>query len=65
MEKRSTGMSKEKEMEQILHKVCLKMMEQDEAQMEEEMKAAGPHRFSDIFEWKMKKLLKSMDREKK
>lgn len=58
-------MSKEKEMEQILHKVCMEMMELEDAQIAEEIKDAEPHVFSDIFERKMKKLLDSMDREKK
>ena len=43
-------MSKEKEMEQILHKVCKEMMEQEDAQIKAEMKCAEPHLFSDIFE---------------
>ena len=58
-------MSKEKEMEQILHEVCLKMMEQEDAQVEAEMKEVEPHKFSETFEWKMKKLLDSMGKEKK
>lgn len=58
-------MSKEKEMEQMLHNACMKMVEQEEAQMEIEMKESEPHRFSDIFEWKMKKILDSVGREKK
>jgi hypothetical protein len=65
MKKRRMDMSKEKEMEQILHKVCKEMMEQEDAQIEAEMKCAEPHLFSDIFERKMKKLLDSMDRKKK
>jgi hypothetical protein len=65
MKKRRMDMSKEKEMEQMLHKVCKKMMEREDAQIEAEMKGTEPHVFSDIFERKMKKLLDSMDRKKK
>ena len=56
---------KEKEMEMILHKVCKKMMEQEQAEIEEGMKEVDPHRFSDIFEWKMKKLLNSVGKNQK
>lgn len=56
---------KEKEMEMILHKVCMKMMEQEDEQLEKEMSENEPHRFSDIFEWKMKKLLNSVDKNQK
>ena len=58
-------MSKEKEMERMLHEVCKEMMEREDAQIEEEMKDTELHVFSDIFERKMKKLLDSMDRKKK
>ncbi len=57
-------MSKENEMEQILHKVCMEMMELEDAQIEKEMKEAEPHVFSDIFERKMKKLLDSIGTER-
>lgn len=55
---------KEKEFEQMLHKVCMKMMEAEDAQIREEMKNAQQHIFSEEFEQKMKALLNSKDRSK-
>ena len=55
---------KEKEFEQMLHKVCMKMMELEDAQIREEMKNAQQHIFSEEFEQKMKALLNSKDRSK-
>ena len=48
----------------MLHKVCMKMMEAEDAQIREEMKNAQQHIFSEEFEQKMKALLNSKDRSK-
>lgn len=56
---------KEKEFEQMLHKVCMKMMELEDAQIKEEMKNAEQHIFSKEFEEKMKILLDSKGRSKR